>query len=195
MNRIQKSIAIAAFAGASLFAAAAQANYAYLHSEGEYSIVLPDAPLGRTIWADDKKPIPFLPKPPRYGIVGEEATFRRMDTDRGDMFDVSITMLKADKEFLKGLNEEIITEMLKDRFSGLKLDDEQITFTTIGPGLTWGVLSGFTVDAENNLQFNAGHFLTGAETITYMRVTYNAENPQFEEQYKKIISSVEYKGK
>lgn len=173
----------------------AVAEYTYIHNEGEYSIVLPDAPVGKTIWANQKDPIPYLDEPGKFGPLGEVATITRMDPDTGDLFDVEITFLKSDRPFLLGLTEEKVKDYLKDTLKDTKLEAVKMNYSAGSGTLKWGIMTGFSVDKKNTLLYNATHFLTGFETLTVVRVRYTAENKAYAQMYKDLQSSIKFIGK
>jgi len=196
--RFQKQYFWAGLFAAVLMAApvsAAFASYTYLHNEGEYSIELPDAPVGKTIWADQNEPIPYLEDPGKFGSIGEIATMRRTDPDTGDYFDVEITFLKADRPFLLGLTEEKIMGFLKEALKETKLEAMKTTYSAGSDTLKWGTMSGFSVDNKNTLLYNTAHFLSGFETITVIKIKYTAENKAYTAMYKDMQSSIKFTGK
>ena len=67
-------------------------TYTYIHNEAEYSMDLPDAPTGETIWADRKEPVPYLEDPPKFGPLGEHAWITRADLDTGDLFNLDVQL-------------------------------------------------------------------------------------------------------
>lgn len=177
-----------------LLPVAAQAKYTYLHSEGEYSVDLPEAPRSTTIWAD-KGDIPYLSDAPAFGSLGEIATYRRVDPETGDFFDAKITFVKAEKDALLKLTEDGIKQILENDFSALKLDSKQVSVSAGDPPLKWGVLTGVSVDPSNRILFNTEHFITGLGSITVIRVQYSAENKTFESQYQDLVKSIKFAGR
>jgi hypothetical protein len=169
--------------------------YIYVHNEAEYSIELPDAPHGTTIWADQEEPVPYLEKPPKYGMLGEHATMRRANVDTGDIFDVDITFLKADRDFLLSLTKEKLMETLKDLYKETPLDNPEEHYSQGTDTLKWATLTGFTVDSTNSLHYNAAHYLVGLETIMVIKVNYTVENEQFQKWYDVLAKSIKYVGK
>ena len=108
--------------------------YNYAHDDAEYSVMLPEAPRVKTIWAESPETTPFLKDPPDdSSALGEIATFRRADIDTEELFDVKITFLKAKRSFLEGLTREKIKAMLSkpepkpqvERIPGA--DDDEVT--------------------------------------------------------------------
>lgn len=174
---------------------AAHASYTYLHNEGEYSIELPDAPVGRTIWADQKDPIPFLEDPGKFGSLGEIATMRRTDPDTGDYFDVEVTFLKADRPYLLGLNEEKLMSFLKEAMKDTRLEAMKTTYSPGSGTLKWATMTGFSVDDKNTLLYNSTHFLTGFDTITLIKIKYTAENRAYAAMFKDLQGSIKFTGK
>ncbi|MCC7036220.1 MAG: hypothetical protein IT560_02820, partial [Alphaproteobacteria bacterium] len=173
MNRIAKLSFYAAFFAACLYGLMAgrseafidKGTYTYIHNEAEYSIDLPDAPVGVTIWADQKDPIPFLENPPKFGAIGEIARVRRVDIDTGDTYETEITFLKAERDFLLSMTEERMKEELEKIYKDISLDNKQETFSAGSDTLKWATLTGFTVDESNNLMFNSSHYIMGLQSI------------------------------
>jgi len=171
------------------------AGYTYLHNESEYSIELPDAPVGTTIWADQKEPIPYLDEPGKFGSLGEKAKMVRTDPDTGDYLDVEITFLKADRPFLVGATEEKLVGYLKETMKDTKLEAMKTTYSAGSGTLKWATMTGFSVDEKNTLLYNAAHFLTGFDTIMVIRIKYTAENKSYATLYQGIQKSIKFKGK
>lgn len=169
-------------------------SYTYIHNESEYSVDLPDAPNGVTIYADQKDPIPFLENPPKYGSLGEIATVRRVDLDTGDAFDVNITFLKAERDFLLSMTKDKMMKALDEVYADVRLDNKQENFSSGSDTLKWATVTGFTVDQSNNLLFNATHYLTGLQTILVIKVSYNVENKTFQSYYDQMQKSIKYAG-
>ena len=177
-----------------LAATPARAEYTYIHNEGEYSVTLPDAPSGETIWSDQSKPIPFIGKVSKFGAIGEIAQLRRTDPNMGDSFNVDIIFIKSGGDYLMGLNEESVRKMLEDEYNNQALERKSVSYSQGSRTLKWGTLTGFSVDRHNNLLFHACHILTGLETITMIKVNFNAENDKFGESYQKIKDSIKFVG-
>ncbi len=173
----------------------AHALYVYIHNEAEYSIELPDAPQGQTIWADQDTAVPYLENPPKYGSIGEVATLKRVDADSGDTFDVKITFLKADRDFLLSMNKEKMLTALKDLYTDKPLDDPKEVFSSGTDTLKWATLTGYTVDQANALHYHTAHYLTGLDTIMVVQVVYNLENKTFQKYYETLAKSIKYVGK
>jgi hypothetical protein len=180
--------------GMLFFAPAPAAAYTYIHNDGEYSIDLPDAPVGRTIWADEE-PVPYLEKQPRFGAAGEYANLRRVDPGTGDYFDVRITFIKASRATLDSMTKEKIRDMLENDYKDFQLDKKKLTFSNINEKLKWGTLTGFSIDKSNNLIYNAAHFLTGTDSLTVIRVQYSVENEKFNKEYIAMNQSIKYVGR
>ncbi len=196
--RFQKQNFLAGLFAISLIAApvsVAFASYTYLHNESEYSIELPDAPVGTTIWADQKDPIPYLEEPGKFGSLGEVARMLRTDPDTGDYFDVEVTFLKADRPFLLAATEEKLMGYLKETMKDTKLEAMKTTYSAGSDTLKWATMSGFSVDEKNTLLYNAAHFLTGFESITVIRIKYTAENKAYASMYKDLQGSIKFTGK
>lgn len=169
-------------------------TYTYIHNESEYSMDLPDAPTGMTVWADRKEPIPYLEDPPKFGSLGEVATIRRSDLDTGDTYFLEITFLKAERDFLLSMTKQKMQKAINELFKDVRLDNRQENYSSGSDTLKWATLTGFTVDESNNLLFNAAHYLTGLQTITVIRVKYNVENKTFQRWYDEMAKSIKYTG-
>lgn len=172
----------------------ARAEYTYIHNEGEYSVTLPDAPSGETVWSDQRKPIPFIGSTPKFGSVGEVARLRRTDPNMGDSFNVDITFIKSGGDYLMGLTEDSVRKMLETEYDNQALERKKISYSQGSRTLKWGTLTGFSVDRNNNLLFHACHILTGLETIMMIKVSFNAENEKFSDSYQKIKDSIKFVG-
>ncbi|MFH1158114.1 MAG: hypothetical protein V1721_04425 [Pseudomonadota bacterium] len=168
----------------------AVAYYNYAHNEAEYSVTLPEAPTVKTIWAEEGD-VPYLRNPPKYGAVGEIATFKRVDINTEDSFEVNIYFLRADKEFLSWLNEERMKKVLKSGYSKILMSDGNLAFSEGNGGLKWASLTGFSVE-RNRPIFNAMHYLTGQQSIQVIRIRYSVENGIFQEYYETLIKSISY---
>jgi hypothetical protein len=165
--------------------------YKYAHDDAEYSVMLPEAPMVETIWAD-MADVPYLDDPPKTGALGEMATFRRVDIDTEDTFDVKITFLKATPVFVDGLTEESMKAALKSDLKDIRLQNAGFDFSTTKGNLKWATLSGFSVDENNHPFFNAEHYLTGEQSILVIKVQYSVENRAFGEHYKKLADNISY---
>lgn len=199
MGMIQmKKTFIAALALVAALSAApkpAHALYVYIHNEAEYSIELPDAPLGATIWADQDKAVPYLENPPKYGSIGEVAELKRVDADSGDSFEVKITFLKADRDFLLSMTKEKMLSALKDLYAESALEDTKEVFSSGTDTLKWATVTGYKVDQANALHYHTAHYLTGLESIMIVQVQYNLENKVFQKYYETLAKSIKYVGK
>ncbi|HYD17480.1 MAG TPA: hypothetical protein VEF76_03250 [Patescibacteria group bacterium] len=202
MNRFSKISIYAAVFGLGLYGLMAGRSYAfidkgtytYIHNEAEYSIDLPDAPVGETVWADQKDPIPFIENAPKFGSIGEIARVKRVDIDTGDTFEVEITFLKAERDFLLSMTQERMKEELNNVYKDMNLDNKQESFSAGSDTLKWATLTGFTVDENNNLLFNSAHYLTGLSSVMVVRSRYNVENKKFQGYYDTMSKSIKYAG-
>lgn len=170
------------------------AGYSYAHSAGEYSITLPEAPIATTIWADEQK-VPYLENPPAYGAVGEVATFKRVDPESGDMFEIVITFLHADRDSLLSMTQERVEQILKDEYKDFPMEDKKISYSAGADTLKWATLTGFTVDEHNSLFYNAAHLLTGLESFYVIKIRYSAENKMFQTYFKEVTDSIKFTGR
>lgn len=194
LKTMATAIALSLMIAALPAAAQLQTTYTYLHNDGEYSIQLPEAPRGETIWADSDN-VPYLDLPPKFGAIGEYATYKYTDSETGDYIELKMTFVKADRDFLLSLTQDKMEGLMIRDLGDLMLDKKTISFSPGGDSLKWGVVTGIAVDADNNLTFNALHFLTGTQTILTVRVTYTAENAALKETYETIASSIKYVGR
>jgi hypothetical protein len=192
----QKFFTVLAAAGIGLFLSAqsARAEYAYLHNDGEYLITLPDAPRGETIWYDHNGHIPFIEERPRFGSLGEIATFHRTDAVTGDSFNVDITFIKSGRDYLLGLKEEDIRALLEKEYANQTIENKKVSYSPGTGTLKWGTFTGFSVDRNNNLMFHSSHILTGFETVTMIKIAFNAENEKFGDYYQMIKDSIKFVG-
>ena len=168
----------------------ATAYYSYAHNEAEYSVTLPEAPTVETIWGGYKG-IPYLRNPPKHGFLGETATFKRVDINTEDIFEVSIYFLKADKAFLSWLNEIRMKKVLKSAYSKIQMTEGNLAFSKGTKGLKWASLTGFSLE-RNRPMFNAMHYLTGLHSILVIRIYYSVENALFQEYYETLVRSITY---
>ena len=168
--------------------------YKYANAEAEYVIELPDAPTGRTIWAQDGD-VPFILNAPKYGAMGEVATLKRVDLSTGDIFDVEIIFVKADRDFLLSLTEADVEKELRDRLSVLHLQNDRFRMSKGKDTLKWGTYSGFSVSRSNEILYNIAHYLTGLESVMLVRVSYNVHNETFNSYYKTLAKSIQFMGK
>jgi hypothetical protein len=175
------------------YPAASHAEYKYANAEGEYIVSLPDAPLGETIWAQEGN-IPLIDNPPKYGAIGEYAILKRVDPDTGDIFDVKITFVKADRDFLLSLTEAKVKDELEKVFSEVSLQNTKFNFSGGTDTLKWGTFSGFSVSQNNDILYNIAHYMAGEESVMMIRVTYSVENPTFNGYYKDLAKSITYMG-
>lgn len=189
-----KTATAAALLGVLLAATPARAEYTYIHNDGEYTVTLPDAPSGETIWYDYTGDIPFIEERPKYGSLGEKATLHRTDANTGDTFNIDITFIRSGRDYLLGLNEQSVRDLLEKEYDNQKLERKNVSFSAGTGTLKWGTLTGFSVDRNNNLMFYACHILTGNETTTMVKVAFNAENEKFGDTYQKLKNSIKFVG-
>lgn len=170
-------------------------RYTYMTNESEYMVDLPEAPVATTVWGDQKEPIPFLEKPPRFGSVGEVATYRRINEITGEYIDVAITVLKADRDFLLTRTPENMQQMLESTTKNILLEDKKFKYTPGAGTVKRMLMTGFSIDKNNNALYNAIYYLTGNASIMVIRVQYNIENTDFNAQYQQMAASIKYVGK
>ncbi len=196
-NRMRRLLTLAALT-LCLIAPAAHAQQdefvRYAAPDGEYSILLPEAPTVETLRSDGHK-VKYLDQTPATGTLGEIAMYQRVDSDTGEMLSVRVTTLKADKTFLEGLTNEKITAVLEGEFQGISLDKKKINFSKGSQTLNWGTLTGYNVDKDNRLFFNVAHYLAGLNSITVIKISFNFENRKFRTDYEKIAPSIAYVGR
>jgi hypothetical protein len=173
--------------------APAHPYYNYAHDESEYSVMLPEAPESRTIFRESPETTQFLESPPTDSAsIGEIATFKRVDIDTEELFNVKITFLKARKNFLQELTEEKIKNMLAKQFRDKPLTNPQFSYSAGSNTLKWASLSGFTLDDHHRPAFNAIHYLTGLQSIVVVQVQYSIENKTFQEYYNTLVNGISY---
>lgn len=196
ISRAKSALAATALVCALVFGHAHQAAaYLYIHNEGEYVVQLPDAPVGTTIYADSGDKIPLLDRPPLLGTLGEYADFNRSDLDTSDVFNVHITFLKADRDFLTSLTKDKMYKTMKDAFEGTSLNNVEEHFSKGTDTLKWATMIGYSVDKSNNLHYNAAHYLAGTSTIELIKVSYSLDNKKYQEFYDQMLKSIRYTGK
>lgn len=166
----------------------------YAAPDGEYSILLPEAPTVETLRSDGQS-IKYLDKTPATGTLGEIALYQRVDSDTGELISVRITTVKADKAFLESLTNEKITAVLEGEFQGVSLDKKKVNFSKGSQTLNWGTLTGYNIDKDNRLFFNVAHYLAGLNSITVIKLSFNFENRKFKADYEKISPSIAYVGR
>jgi len=196
MPSAQKFFAVLAAAGIGVLLSGfpARADYTYIHNDGEYSITLPDGPSGETIWHDHKGAIPFIEDRPKFGSLGEIASMRRTDANTGDSFNIDITFVKSGRDYLLSLDEKDIRDLLEKEYENQTIENKKITYSPGSTTLKWGTFTGFSVDRNNNLMFHSCHILTGHETTTMLKISFNAENEKFGDNYQKIKDSIKFVG-
>ena len=167
--------------------------YNYAHDEAEYSVSLPEAPTVSTIWQESPETKAFLKQPPTdHAALGEVATYKLVDLDTEEMFDVQILFLRATPSFLQGLTDDKIKRMLTKKFGEVPLSGENFTVSNGASTLKWAQLSGFVLDAHHHPAFYAIHYLTGLQSILVVQAKYSIENKTFQEYYNHMISSITY---
>jgi hypothetical protein len=172
--------------------ARAAADYKYAHNDAEYSVMLPEAPTVETVSVDNGK-VPYLENPPKDIALGEIAAFRRADADTNESFDVKITFLKADNDFLSKLTEDKMKTALESDFKDVNLNDKKFDFSVnADTTLKWATLSGFSIDRYGHPSYNIGHYLSGKQSILVLKVQYSVENKTFADAYKKLADNITY---
>lgn len=167
--------------------------YNYAHNESEYSVKLPEAPMVRTIWEEGPDTDPYMKYPPADdAALGEVATFKRVDIDTEESFDVKITFIKARLSFLQDLDEQKIKNMLMKQYSDMTMTNENFTMSQGSGTLKWATLSGFALDAHNHPAFCAIHYLVGQQSILVVQVMYSIENKVFQDYYEHLVNSITY---
>jgi hypothetical protein len=167
-------------------------GYKYAHNEAEYSVELLEPPSVETIWGDQKEKIPFLDNTPKFGAIGELARIRRVDPETEDIFDVKITFLKADRDYLLSMTADKIKVMLENELKKMSVSDMKFNVSSGTDTLKWGTMTGFSIDPNNRSLFSAVHFLTGQKTILVIHVKYSVESKLYQEYYKKLAKSIAY---
>jgi len=175
--------------------------YKYAHNDAEYTVLLPEAPSVKTIWPDGTtEKNPYMKISPESGAAGEIATFKRVDTDTGESFEVKITFLKAEHDFLATLTRKGMHDVLENDFKGTALDmKEPLKNKTLDfsmgakSGMKWATISGFTTDDDNSSLYNVEHYLTGQQSILVIKIQYSLENKIFADYYKALTDSITYR--
>ncbi|MCE9506912.1 MAG: hypothetical protein K8R48_01155 [Alphaproteobacteria bacterium] len=176
----------------SVLPAQALADYKYAHNDAEYSVMLPEAPTVVTVSADNGG-VPYLENPPKDIALGEIATFRRADAETDESFDVKITFLKADSDFLSKLTEDKMKAALENDFKDINLNNKKFDFSVnADTTLKWATLSGFSIDRYGHPSYAIGHYLTGKQSILVLKVQYSVENKTFADTYKKLADNITY---
>jgi len=167
--------------------------YNYAHDESEYSVMLPEAPTVKTLWAASPETAPFVDNPPTdNAAIGELATFKRVDIDTEEVFDVKITFIKAKKSFLNGLGKDKIKDILIKQYKDTPLSNEQFNISPGKGPLRWATLSGFSLDSHSHPSFCAMHYLTGQQSVLVVQVMYSIENKTFQDYYDHLVKSITY---
>lgn len=166
----------------------------YAAADGEYSILLPEAPTVETLRSDGQK-LRYLDTTPLVGSLGELALYERVDSDTGEILSVRVITMKADKATLEQITNEKITATLEGEFQGVTLDKKKINFSKGSQTLNWGTLTGYHTDQQNRLFYNAAHYLVGLNSITVIKISFNLENRALKADYEKIGSSIAYVGR
>ena len=187
---MKKFFAFAVLALVLSSAAPAEAKYIYRPNDAEYSMMLPEAPSAVGIWGDQKNAIPYLTKPPRFGEIGEVATYRRYDDKTGDFMDIKITFLKADRDFLLTRNETNMRSVMEKEVADFMLEDKKFAVSKGEDTIKWATLTGFSVDKKNRALYNAVHYLTGRSTMMVVKVQYSVENEKLNKQYQDLATSI-----
>lgn len=191
---MRKKLFIVALLALAALPATARAEYKYANAEGEYIMSLPDAPLGETIWAQDGN-VPLIDNPPKYGAVGEYALVRRVDPLTNDLFEVRVTFVKANRDFLLNLGDDTIKAELKKVFADVHLQGEKFSLSKGTDTLKWGSFSGFSVSQNNDPLYNIAHYLAGEQSVMLVKITYSLNNPTFNEYYKQLNKSITFMGR
>ncbi len=169
------------------------AYYNYANNEAEYSLILPEAPMVRTIWGESSDTKPYIENlPTDNASVGEVATFKRVDIDTEEEFDVKITFLKARRGFLLDLTKDKVKAILDKLYTQTPLTNEKFSYSPGTNTLRWATLSGFMLDSHNHPAFSAAHYLTGLQSILVIQTTYSIENKLFDEYYNILVNSITY---
>ena len=171
----------------------ARTYYSYAHDDAEYSVSLPEAPTVTTIWSESPDTRAYLKSAPTdHAALGEVATYKLVDIDTEELFDVKITFLRADQSFLQTLNEDKIKRMLMKKYSEVALSNETFHISDGTGTLKWATLSGFTLDNHHHPAFYAIHYLVGMQSILVVETKYSIENKNFQEYYNHMVSSITY---
>jgi hypothetical protein len=168
----------------------------YAATEGEYSILLPEAPTVATIWPGSGLPSTLgVDAPADSPSLGETATYRRVDGDTGENIAVTVTTLKATPASLESLTQEKITAILESQVADLSLEKKDVSFSGGSKTLKWGILTGYEIDAQQRITFHAVHYLSGLQSMNLVRIAFSLENRRFKADYETIGRSIKYTGR
>ncbi|MBU6475272.1 MAG: hypothetical protein KGL10_00095 [Alphaproteobacteria bacterium] len=170
--------------------------YNYANDESEYSVMLPEAPTVKTIWATSPETKTYLlgNLPEDTTFLGEIGTFERTDMDTEGTFIAQVIFLKAPQSFLASLTEDKIKSILESTYANTQFAGEKFHYSA-SPGtgaLKWATLSGFTMDERHQPAFCVTHYLTGLHSIFVVRVQFNLTDKLYNEYYNKLLSSITY---
>lgn len=182
------TLAIAAILAVS--APAQAAEYRYASEDCDYSIKFPEPPRVATKWADDPL-ISFLPPPPaELGHWGEVAYYHNVDLATADFIKVKAMCLRADKEYLESLTKDSMHQTLVDAFRDELVQDIELNYSEGSASLRWATLSGYTVGKDEKITYHYGHFLSGLNTILFIRTEYTPDNPDISKEFALIDQSI-----
>ena len=171
-----------------------QGNFVrYASPDGEYSLLLPEAPTVETLRSGAEKS-PYLDSQPDIGSIGERAIYKRVDPTTRETISITVTTVKATEEQLAALTEDGITKILEDEFKGETLEKKKISFSKGSQTLVWGTITGFGKGRKDVPVFNTAHYLAGLNSITVVRISLYMDNKGYREIYERVAPSISYVG-
>ena len=168
----------------------------YAAAEGEYSLLMPEAPSVSSIWANSPLPGALQIKPPvDIATIGESALYKRVDSDTGDAMTIKVDALQATADSLQNLSQDQLTQALENQVSSLSLENQKVSFSGGSKTLKWATLTGYEIGQDQRVQFHAVHYLSGLESVTLVHITFSLENRRFKSDYETLGSSIKYTGR
>lgn len=165
-----------------------KSGYRYAWNNCEYSLELPEAPQSKSLWVDDD--LSDFEKASSLGIVGERATYNRMEWQTNDFLNVEITCINVTPEFLKSLKAQKMFDYLESQFRDVTIENKKKNFSPGAQTLSWATIEGYEFDQDKRMIYNIGHYLTGLKTVMIIKIQFVADNPTFTKQYNVIDQSI-----
>lgn len=196
MTRFFAFVAIALCLITSPLQAQQESFVRYAAAQAEYSLLMPEAPSVTTIWANSTLPGTYAVTPPAdLSAIGENALYRRVDSDTGDEMTIKVMTLQATEASLTALTQENVTSLLEKHVSGLSLEKQQTSFSGGSKTLKWGTLTGYEMGKDQRLIFHSVHYLSGLQSVTLAHISFSLENRRFKNDYETIGRSIKYTGR
>ncbi len=166
-------------------------GYQYSYPSCDYKLKLPEPPTVGTVWRKSKENPKFLPPSPLdFSAWGEKAFYKRVEIGTLDYIDVKIYCLRAEQDYIIGLNQENMKGKLATMYKDLYLQDIASNFSAGTGSLKWSTISGYTINSEDKIIYHFGHFLSGTESVMFIQIEYTPDNPFFNDQYNLIDQSI-----